>query len=260
MIRRYSRREIERIREACEVVVKVLQKLKGFIKEGITTYELEVLAREETKRLGAVPAFLNYKPSFSKNSYPFALCVSVNSVVVHGMPSKEYRIKEGDLISLDFGVRKGNFCGDGALTVFVGKEPPEDVKRLMEATKTALKRAVKVIRPGARLSDITRVINETAEEFGVYAVRNLGGHGIGRRVHEEPFIPNNLKDLEKDVKLKRGMVLAIEPMFSLGTEEVIDGKDGWSIVTKDNSLSAHYEYTVAVVKEGCEVLTEFKDG
>ncbi len=252
----YSFKEIEKIRRACQIVAEILQILAENVKPGVTPWDLEMIAREEAKKRGAKPAFLNYKPPFHRESYPAALCVSVNDEVVHGLPKKDRVIEEGDLVSLDFGVIIDGYAGDSALTVAVGKVD-EAKERLMRATKEALERAVRKAVAGNWLSDIVETIHSTAEEFGVYPVLRYGGHGIGKRVHEEPFVPNNRKDLgSKDIKLRQGMVMAIEPMFALGTEETVQDGDGWTVRTKDGSPSAHYEHTVAITKEGPIVLTE----
>lgn len=258
----YSFKEIEKIRRACKVVVEVLEVLKRHIKPGISTYELDLIAREEVKKRGAKPAFLNYKPPFSDERFPASLCVSVNEAVVHGLPKREQVIKEGDIVSLDFGAVLDGYAGDSAITVAVGKVSPEK-ELLMKATKEALEEAVKVCMPGNWVSDIVDVIYKTARKYGLYPLKNLGGHGIGRKVHEEPFIPNHpetLKQEKKDYKLRQGMVLAIEPMLALGTDEISHDGDRWTVVTADGSPSAHYEYVVAVTKQGPMVLTEFSDG
>lgn len=256
----YSIKEIERIKRACDVVVEVLQTVAQYIKPGISTFEIDIIAREETKKRGARPAFLNYKPPFSKVPYPASICVSVNSAVVHGLPRKDHILKEGDLVSLDFGAIIDGYAGDSAITVPVGSISQKE-ELLLRATKEALEEAVKVCVPGNWVSDITSVIHRTAEKYGVYPVRGLGGHGIGRKVHQDPFIPNNLKDMEKkDVKLRQGMVIAIEPMFAIGTEETVLDGDGWTVHTADRSPSAHFEYTVAITKDGPVVLTEFTHG
>ena len=252
----YSRKEIERIRKACQVVAEILQIVAENIKPGITPWDIEMLVREETKKRGAKPAFLNYRPPFSNVKYPAATCISINEEVVHGLPKKGRVIKEGDLVSVDFGAIIDGYAGDSAITVAVG-EIDEDKKRLMKATKTALERAVKMAKAGNWLSDIVEAIHSTAEEYGVYPVLKYGGHGIGKKVHEEPFVPNNRKDLgKKNIKLRQGMVIAIEPMFSLGTEETVHDGDGWTVKTKDGSPAAHFEHTVAITKEGPLVLTE----
>ncbi len=260
----YSLKEIGKIKRACDAVVDVLESVARHIKPGVSTWELEEIARQRCKELGIKPAFLNYKPPFGRCSYPAALCVSVNSAVVHGLPKKEEIIKEGDIVSIDFGATVDGYSGDSALTVPVGNIT-EDARRLIRATKEALEYAVQACVAGNWLSDITNAIKSVAEKYGVYPVRSLGGHGIGRKVHEEPFVPNNPKDLDgkfvKDIKLRQGMVLAIEPMLALGTEEVShEDSDGWTVRTKDRSPSAHFEYVVAVMKDKPLVLTEFRNG
>ncbi|WP_333784298.1 type I methionyl aminopeptidase [Thermocrinis sp.] len=256
----YSLKELEKIKRACDVVVEVLEEVAKHVKPGVSTYELDLIARDVVKSRGARAAFLNYKPSFSKTPYPAALCVSVNAAVVHGLPKKDIILQEGDLVSLDFGAILDGYAGDSAITVPVG-EVSEDKKRLLEATKEALEEAVRACVPGNWLSDITKAIKRVADKYGVHPVKNLGGHGIGRKVHEPPFVPNNLEDFkhERDMKLRAGMVLAIEPMLALGTTDIAHDGDQWTVLTADGSPSAHYEYVVAITKEGPMVLTQFRE-
>lgn len=255
----YSFKEIEKIKRACDVVVDVLEEVASHVKPGISAEELDRIALDTVRRLGAKPAFLHYKPPFSKVAYPASLCVSVNQAVVHGLPKKEIVLKEGDIVSLDFGAVLDGYAGDSAITVPVG-HIEEDKRRLLMATVEALEEAVKACWPGNWVSDITQAIYRTAQKWGVYPCKGLGGHGIGRRVHEAPFVPNHPEDAryEKDTKLRRGMVLAIEPMLALGTAETIHDGDGWTVVTADGSPSAHFEYVVAITGEGPLVLTQFK--
>ncbi len=256
----YSFKEIEKIKKACQVVAEILQIVAENIKPGISAWDIEMLVREEAKKRGARPAFLNYKPPFSDVRYPAATCISINDEVVHGLPRKDKIIKEGDLVSVDFGAIIDGYAGDSAITVAVGKVD-EDKMRLLEATKKALERAIEKAVAGNWMSDIVNAIHSTAEEYGVYPIQKYGGHGIGKRVHEEPFVPNNRKDLgKKDIKLRQGMVIAIEPMFSLGTEETVQDGDGWTVKTKDGSYSAHFEHTVAITKKGPIVLTRLENG
>ncbi|MEN3034320.1 MAG: type I methionyl aminopeptidase [Aquificaceae bacterium] len=255
----YSFKEIEKIKRACDVVTNVLKTVSKALKPGISALELDKIAREETKKLGAKPAFLNYKPPFSNDRFPASICVSINEVVVHGVPKKELLVKEGDLVSLDFGAIFEGYAGDSALTIAVG-EICEDKKKLLNATKEALEEAVRVCTPGNWVSDIVYAIDKVARKYGVYPLKNLGGHGIGRKVHEEPFVPNHVQTLKeegKDYKLRQGMVLAIEPMLSLGSEDITHDGDIWAVVTADKSPSAHFEYVVAITKSGPVVLTEF---
>ncbi|MCS7307221.1 MAG: type I methionyl aminopeptidase [Aquificaceae bacterium] len=256
----YSFKEIEKIKKACDVVVAVLQNLAKAVRPGISTYELDLMAREEARKRGAKPAFLNYKPPFSNERFPASLCVSVNEAVVHGVPKKEQIIKEGDIVSLDFGAYVEGYAGDSALTVAVG-EVSKEKKLLMEATQEALREAVKVCVPGNWVSDIVATIHGVAKKYGLYTLKNLGGHGIGKKVHEEPFIPNHPETLareKKDYKLRQGMVVAIEPMLALGTDEIAHDGDRWTVITADGSPAAHYEYVVAITKQGPVVLTEYK--
>ncbi|SHK37891.1 type I methionyl aminopeptidase [Thermocrinis minervae] len=263
----YSFKEIEKIKKACDAVVYVLKEVAKLVKPGISTWDLEVRARELCKDLRIKPAFLNYKPPFSDIKYPAALCVSVNSAIVHGLPKEEEILKEGDIVSIDFGAFVDGYAGDSAITVPVG-QVDEQKELLMKATKEALEEATKACVAGNWLSDITNAIANVANKYGFKPVKGLGGHGIGRRVHEDPYVPNNPADFDgkrvKDLKLKQGMVLAIEPMIAVGSDEYVHEedikKDPWTVRTKDNSPCAHFEYVVAVTKEGPIVLTEFGHG
>ncbi len=259
MIELYSKSEIEKVRKASKVTATVLNELKSMVKEGVNTWDLEMYARERTKELGGIPAFLNYKPPFSKKVYPAALCVSVNDEIVHGLPRKNYKIKNGDIISLDFGVIIEGYAGDSALSVGVGNLD-DDKKRLMEATMVALKKAVEVCIPGNKIEDIAKTISNIAKEFRVSPICNYGGHGIGRTIHEEPFIPNcpNILSNKENYVLKNGMVIAIEPMFVLGKNETYVKSDGWTVATKDGSYAAHFEYTIAILDNKPQVLTEIE--
>ncbi len=256
MVELYSFREIEKIKRACCVVVEVLMAVSENIKPGITGYDIDMIARDEVRKRGGKPAFLNYKPPFSNRGFPASICVSINEEVVHGLPKKNKPFREGDLVSLDFGVIIDGYAGDAAITVPVGNISEED-KKLLTATKEALNRAVDNCVAGNWMSDIVEAIHSTAERYGVYPVRNYGGHGIGKKVHQEPFVPNHRKDMGKtNLRLRQGLVIAIEPMFSTGTEETITAQDGWTVITKDGSKSAHFEYTVAITENGPLVLTE----
>ena len=193
----YSFKEIEKIKRACDVVVEVLQAVAKAVRPGISAYELDMIAREETKKRGAKPAFLNYKPPFSDERFPASLCVSINEAVVHGLPKKEQIIKEGDIVSLDFGAYVDGYAGDSAITIAVG-EVSKEKEMLMKATKEALQEAVKACVPGNWVSDIVDAIYRVAKKYGVYPLKNLGGHGIGRKVHEDPFIPNHPATLAQE--------------------------------------------------------------
>jgi len=252
----YSQREIEKIRKASQVVAEVLARVAEMVKPGVSTWDLEMTARKVAERLGAKPAFLGYKPPFSEESYPAALCISVNEEVVHGLPREDKVLKEGDLVSIDFGAFVDGYAGDSAVSVIAGKGSPT-AEELLKATKEALYRAIEEALPGKRIGDITMAIHRTAEEHGFKTILRYGGHGVGRKIHQEPFVPNNPKDIgKKNPRLRQGMVIAIEPMLAVGTEETVEDGDGWTVRTKDGSLAAHFEHTVAVTKKGPIILTE----
>lgn len=257
MIEIYSDIEIDKIKNACQIVVNVLKYVACMVKPGISTYDLDMAAREKTVSLGGIPAFLNYQPPFSKRKYPAALCVSINEEVVHGIPSKTKKIKEGDLVSLDYGVILDGYAGDAAITVAVG-EVSQTKQRLLEATKKALEEATLQCKPGNSIYDIAKSIETVAKDYNFGVVCEYGGHGIGRNSHEEPFVANCTKVVSPNtnVKLKPGMVLAIEPMFTIGKGDVYKANDGWTIVSRGKD-ACHFEYTVAITKDGPKVLTEF---
>jgi len=239
--------EIEIMREAGAIVASVLEGLKKEIRPSVKTRELNGYAEEMALALGAKPAFKGY------HGYPYALCVSVNEEVIHGMPS-EKKLSKGDIVSIDFGVFYKGFCGDAALTISVG-DVSDKKKRLLDVTETALMLAVANALPGGRLGDISAAIQGCAEEAGFSVVREFVGHGIGRRMHEEPTVPNFGKR-GQGIILKEGMVLAIEPMINAGSAAVCLKDDGWTVITADGSLSAHFEHTVAITKSGPLVLSK----
>ncbi len=241
-----SPREIEKMRASNRLVARILNRLKKEVAPGATTVALDRLAEEICRQAGAEPAFLGY------NGYPYSLCASVNEQVVHGFPSKR-RLKEGDILSLDFGVILGGYYGDAALTVAVGKISRE-AERLMAVTEECLMRAIAQAHPGRRLGDLSYAIQSHAEENGFSVVRKFVGHGIGKAMHEEPQIPN-VGQPGTGIELKAGMVLAIEPMINTGTPDVRILEDGWTAVTADNRLSAHFEHTVAVTDDGPSILS-----
>jgi methionyl aminopeptidase len=240
--------EIGSMRKAARVVAEVLLQLKPLVKPGVSTAELDQFAERRVRELGAVPAFLGYR------GYPATLCVSINEEIVHGIPSPKRFVKEGDIVSLDMGAVMDGFYGDAALTVAAGKISPE-ARRLMDVTSESLNRALAAVKAGARLGDVSHAVEKYATERGMSVVREFTGHGIGRRLHEEPSIPNFGRPGSGPV-LKAGMTLAIEPMLCLGRADVIVKNDGWTAVSADGSLAAHYEHTVAVTEDGCEILTE----
>ncbi len=246
MITLKSRDEVEKLRAANLIVAETLVKIREAIVAGITTMDLERIAVEHIESRGAVPAF----PTVP--GYRHALCVSVNEEVVHGIPGKR-RLKEGDIVSVDCGVILDGFYGDHAITFPVGKIGDE-ASRLIEASKRALNMGIKAALVGGHLHDISAAIERTATEAGFSVVRDYVGHGIGRALHEDPQVPN-FGVAGTGMKLRRGLVIALEPMLNAGTHEVEVLPDGWTVVTKDRRLSAHFEHVVAVMENGPEVLT-----
>ena len=251
MISLKSVREIEIMRRANVIVAEVLQALKSRVAPGITTLELDAIAEELTLKKKAVPAFKGY--SVAGRVFPRCLCVSINEEIVHGIPSTR-ELREGDIVGLDYGVVYEGFYGDSAITVGVG-QVNEEAKRLMEVTELALQRGIEQLREGKRLGDLGAVVQETAENAGYSVVRAFVGHGIGKKLHEEPPVPN-YGEPDRGLRLKEGMVLAIEPMVNAGGYEVEIKEDGWTAVTKDGSLAAHFEHSVAVTKNGPYVLSQ----
>jgi methionyl aminopeptidase len=241
-----SRSEIEKMRVACRVVAEVLQEVKQAVRPGMTTLELDTLAEHGIRLRGAIPAFKGYR------GFPNSLCVSVNEQVVHGIPSKR-RLKEGDLVGLDLGAIWDGYYGDAAVTVPVGRISPAS-HRLLIITKEALYAGINEITPGKHLSDISHAIQNHIEIQGYSVVRAFVGHGIGTALHEEPQVPN-FGPPNRGPRLKAGMVLAIEPMVNTGDADVEILDDGWTVVTADGQLSAHFEHTVAITENGTEILT-----
>ena len=241
-----SEREITVMRQAGRVVAIVLEILSGAIRPGMETKELDVIAGRELKKLGAKPSFKGYR------GFPANLCVSVNDEIVHGIPGERV-LKEGDIVSLDFGSIYDGFQGDAAVTVSVGEVKPE-TKRLMATTADALEAGIAKAYAGARLGDISAAVQRCAESGGYSVIREYTGHGIGRQMHEEPQIPN-FGQPGTGPLLKKGMVLALEPMVSMGDWRTRLGSDHWTVSTADGSLSAHFEHTVAITDAEAEVLT-----
>ncbi len=238
--------EIETMRRSSLIVAEILLLLKDKVKPGITTLDLDRTAEEETRKRKARPAFKGYR------SYPYCLCTSVNDQVVHGMPSKR-ALKDGDILSIDFGVLYEGFYGDSAITVPVGAVTG-DAMRLINTTAASLDRAIEAARVGNRLMDISYAVQKYVEAEGFSVVREFVGHGIGRELHEPPQVPN-FGGPGRGLRLKAGMVLAIEPMINMGQSGVRILDDGWTAVTADGSLSAHFEHTVAITEKGPYVLT-----
>jgi methionyl aminopeptidase len=247
-----SQAEIARMRVANQLVADVLAELEAEVAPGVTTADLDRLAERLVRDAGAEPAFKGYR------GYPATLCASINEEVVHGIPSPTRALGDGDIISLDIGVRIGGFYGDSAVTVPVGRVP-EATAGLLRVTREALDRAILQVRIGARLSDIGHTVQKWVEAHGFSIVREFVGHGIGERLHEDPQIPN-YGPAGRGPKLAEGMVLAIEPMVAMGQPETRVLSDGWTAVTRDGSLAAHFEHTVAVTPTGPLVLTARPQG
>jgi methionyl aminopeptidase len=241
-----SAREIEIMRQAGRIVATVLAELKSQVKPGMKTRELDKIAERETEKLGAVPSFKGY------HGYPASVCVSVNDEIVHGIPGERV-LKEGDIVSIDFGAIYNDFQGDSAITVGVGKISPE-AEKLLAATEGALMAGINTACAGKHLGDISTAIQDYAESRGYSVVREYTGHGIGRNMHEDPQIPNFGVPGQGPV-LKKGMTLALEPMVNIGDWRTKVEDDNWTVKTSDGSLSAHFEHTIAIMDEGSEVLT-----
>ena len=243
-----SQQEIAKMAIAGRIVAEILEELKKIIRPGVTTLDLDRHAEDFIARKGARPAFKGYR------SYPSAICASINNQVVHGIPSASIVLTEGDIISIDIGVETDGFFGDAAVTLPVGAIS-EEAKRLREVTEYALYEGINRALPGRRLSDIGNAVQRYVEQNGYSVVRDFVGHGIGTSLHEEPQIPNFGRPGEGP-RLKPGMTLAIEPMVNMGNWAIEILKDNWTAVTKDGSLSAHFEHTVVVTDDKPEILTK----
>lgn len=235
------------MREGGRIVASILNILSQAARSGVSTLELDKIARDQLVKNGAKPAFLGY------HGFPAALCVSINSEVVHGIPSAKRLLKEGDLCSLDFGCVVRGYYADAAVTVGVGKVS-QKAQRLMDVTRQSLEIGISAIRPDARLGDVSSAVQEHVEAAGFSVVRDFVGHGIGRALHEDPPVPNYGK-AGTGMRLSPGLVLAVEPMVNAGGHQVKTLEDGWTAVTQDGSLSAHFEHSIAVTEDGREVLT-----
>jgi methionyl aminopeptidase len=241
--------EIAKLREANLVVADVLDALEQAARPGVSTWDLNEIAVQRLKQLKAESAFLGY----GHPKYPAVLCTSINDVVVHGIPRHDVILTDGDILSIDFGAFKDGWCGDSARTIPIGTVSAA-AQTLMRTTKEALDRAIAACTPGKRLGDIGWAVQSHAERNGYSVVRQFVGHGIGRAMHEEPHVPN-YGDAGKGRRLSAGLVVAIEPMVNAGSPEVVVKEDGWTAVTKDGSLSAHFEHSVAITDDGPFVLS-----
>ena len=238
------------MRRAGRIVAGTISTVLEAVRPGVTTADLDAVAHDYIGRQGASPSFLGYR-----GTYPATICASIDHEIVHGIPSAARRLEEGQLLSLDFGAIWEGFHGDSAVSLFVGgAAPSEDADRLLKTTEEALYAGIAAAQPGGRLSDVGHAIETVADAAGLGIVREYGGHGIGRSMHEDPFIQNFGRP-GRGPDLRPGLVIAIEPMFMLGEEQTRVLADEWTVVTADGSLAAHFEHTVAVTEDGPEVLT-----
>ena len=249
MIYLKTEEEIELLRENNLLVSQTLAEVARHIKPGVTTKQLDKIADDFIRSHGATPAFLGY------GGYPATACISVNEQVVHGIPSEETVIREGDIVSVDLGTFMKGFVGDSAYTFAVGAVS-EEVRQLLEVTKEALYKGTAQAKAGNRVGDISAAVQEYAESFGYGVVRELEGHGLGRKMHEDPGVPN-YGARGRGPLLKEGMVICIEPMITMGNRAVVFERDGWTVRTRDRKPAAHYEFAVAIRKNGPDVLTDF---
>ena len=242
------------MKEACRVTALVHKTLEKSIKPGMTTLELDQIAEKVIRENGGIPAEKGY-PSYQKGvpDFPGSSCVSINDEVIHGIPSGRVKIKDGDIVSVDLVVEKNGFNGDAARTYLVGNVS-KDAKKLVEVTRQAFFEGIKFARAGNRLGDVCHAIGAFVEKNGYSVVKEFQGHGIGRSMHEDPGIPNYGK-AGKGIKLEPGMTLAIEPMVIQGRPDILELDDGWTIVTEDGSLAAHYENTILITEKEPEILT-----
>ncbi len=247
----YNREQIKRIEDACLIAASVLDDIETIIGAGVSTHEIDTLARSAIRRSGAVPAFLGYK------GFPAAVCTSINEVVVHGIPRRDTRLKNGDIIGIDIGVCYKDFFGDTARSYAIG-QVEEDVENLLGVTRESLYRGIEKALTGNRISDISHAVEAHVSTHGFSPVEEFVGHGIGRNLHEEPSIPN-FGDAGKGPRIREGMVFAIEPMINAGVPDVEVLGDGWTVVTRDRRFSAHFEHTIAIVDGKAQILTRGKN-
>lgn len=249
-----SKKEIELMRESCEVVYRVYEEIEKAIRPGMSTYDIDQIAEKTMIKLGAIPAEKGYDIGIpGMPPYPASTCISINDEVIHGIPSKKKIIKEGDIVSVDTVALKNGFHGDAARSFVVGKAKQEAYD-LVEVTKQAFFEGIKYAKPGYRLGDLGNAIEQYVKSFGYSVVRDFQGHGIGRKMHEDPGIPNYGKP-GRGMRFEPGMTLAIEPMVIQGNCNTKELSDGWTIVTKDGTLAAHYENTILITENEPEILT-----
>lgn len=254
MINIKSKKEIELMEDVCKIVARFYEELEKEVKPGISTLELDSRAEKIMRKLGGTPAQIGYDPGIKGvPPYKHATCISVNDEVIHGVPAKNKIIKEGDIVSVDTVALKNGFNGDAARTFIVGKTS-KDAERLVDITKKAFYEGIKFAKPGYRVGDISHAIGEFVKKNGYSVVREFEGHGIGREMHEEPEIPNFGK-AGKGMRLEAGMTIAIEPMVIQGKPNILELEDGWTIITEDGSLAAHYENTILITENEPKILT-----
>ncbi len=249
-----SHKEIEFMKDVCKIVAEFYEQLEKKIRPGISTYELDKEAEKIMRNLGAIPAQIGYNPGIKGiPPYPSATCISINDEVIHGIPSKNHIIQEGDIVSIDTVALKNGFHGDAARTFLVGNVDKE-AKRLVDITKQAFFEGIKYAKPGYRIGDISHAVGEFVKSNGYSVVREFQGHGIGKQMHEEPGIPNYGK-AGKGMRLEPGMTICVEPMVIQGKPDIFELEDGWTILTCDGSLSAHYENTILITENEPKILT-----
>jgi methionyl aminopeptidase len=249
-----SPEDLDRMRRAGRIVAGTIDRVLEAVRPEVSTAELDAVAEAYIRDQGATPSFKGYGGNGGRVPFPASICTSINEEIVHGIPSRERTVAEGDLLKLDFGAIWEGFHGDSAVTVIVGDPPSDEADKLVRVTQEALEAGIEQIRPGGRLSDIGAAVEQVARGAGFEVVREYVGHGIGRSLHEEPQIPNYGRPGRGPV-LKPGLVVAVEPMVNEGGWETAVLPDGWTVVTEDGSLSAHFEHTIAVTEDGHEVLT-----
>lgn len=255
MISIKSEKEIKLMEEVGKIVAKFYEELEKYVKPGISTFELDQKAEEIMKKLGGIPAQKGYDPGIrGVPPYRHATCISINDEVIHGIPIKNKILKDGDLVSVDTVILKNGFNGDAARTFIVGGKTSKDAQRLVDVTKAAFYEGIKYAKPGFRIGDISHAIGEFVRQNGYSVVREFEGHGIGREMHEEPEVPNYGK-AGKGPRLQPGMTIAVEPMVIMGKPNILELEDGWTIVTEDGSLAAHYENTILITENEPKILT-----
>ncbi|MCK9351170.1 MAG: type I methionyl aminopeptidase [Candidatus Paceibacterota bacterium] len=250
-----SPKEIEILREGGKRLAHVLDVVEKAVRPGVSTKDLDKIAYDTVIEMGDTPAFLNYQPYGADFPYPGTICLSVNDEIVHGLPKHERILQEGDIIGLDMGIIHGGLITDSARTVAVGKIS-EKAQKLMDTTKKALEVGISAIKIGGHVGDVGYAIERFVKPYKYGIVRELGGHGVGRQVHEDPYIPNFGTKKGVGAKWKPGMVVAIEPMLNEGKRGIVLDRDGYTYRTADRSLSAHFEHTIAITKDGVEILTK----